>query len=205
MRHWMIGAALAVMLAGCGATLPKSAEVPLATPPGLALPLKGRALLYVADVDLKRKFAYDLNRISREETDIPDGVLLQGAARDLLSKGFATVTSNEPLPLPHVVVRVGGVAAWNRVEGSYRVTCSVDAYESDGIPIGSFLNLFKSTPLHGFEEALPRLYAQCLRQPMEDMLRSPAIAALAKAGFPEPNPVKTDAYLRSQGFVIRGR
>jgi hypothetical protein len=200
----MTAMALALGLAGCGATLPTPAEVPLAAPPGLTLPVKGRAMLYVAESDLKRKFGYDLNRISREETDIKDGQLLQSAGRELLSKAFATVTSNQPLPRPHVMVRVTGAANWNRVDGSYKVTCGVNALESDGIPIGSWLNVFKATPIHTFESALPRLYAQCLRQPMEDMMRSPVIAEMARTGFPEPDPVKVDPYLRSQGFIIRG-
>lgn len=203
MKPWMMVAALGIVLSGC-AQPPRPEQVTLAAPPGLTLPTSGRAMVYIAQSDLDRKFSYDLNRVSKEETDIPEGQALASASRAVLGKAFAQVATNDPRIQPDVIARVGGTAVYDRIGGTFKVKCEVDSYRADGDPIGHFFNVYKSAPVLSFGESLPRLYAQCLKPAVEEMMRSPSMLAMVRAGFPRPDPAAADAYLRSQGFTVQG-
>jgi hypothetical protein len=201
MRRWVKAAALILALGGCTGGLPEPREIPLAAP--TALPAKARVLIHIAQSDLERKFSYQLNSISRQETDIDEGAALQQAAVGLLGRAFAATAVNQVTPRPDVVVRVSGTEVYARVDGTFRVSCGIDAARADGIPLGHFYSAYKSPAAMSLEAALPRVYAQCLKGPVEDLLRSPEFAQLAAAGFPAPDPAVSDGYLRSQGFVVR--
>lgn len=202
MRRWIV-AVLGVMLSGCLPSLPPAEQVKVAAPSGMTLPLPGRVLVFIAQADLDRLFSYDLNRQSAQKTDVREGAALDAAARTVLGKAFAVAETNRADIRPHVVARVTGKAVWNRVDNTFRVVCELDATDADGMPIGHFPNVYKSPSLIGFEANLPLVYAQCLRPAVEQLLASPDVVALARAGFPEPDPVKSAIYLRSQGFVVR--
>jgi hypothetical protein len=202
MRRSMAGM-MVLALAACGAGVPRPEEITVAAPAGMTLPVQGRAMVMMAESDLSRTFSYSLNRVSAEQTKIPEGQAMDLAARTVLGRAFATVATNSPALRPHVLARTTGKAVWNRADGSYRVSCEVSAFESDGMPIGRYSNAFNATPITGFETALPALYSQCFKGPVEELMRSSTISRLNAAGFPEPDAVKTAGYLRSQGYVVK--
>ncbi len=201
MRRWMGAAVLTLVVGGCAAGLPDPGEVRLSA--AMALPVRARVLVDVAQSDLDRKFTYDINAISPQDTGLKDGVAMQQAAVGLLGHAFAAVTANQPSPRPDVVARVTGTAVFNQVAGTFHVVCGIDAVRADGIPLGHFYATYKSQPVMSLEASLPRVYAQCLKGPVEDLLRSPEFTRLAAAGFPAPDPAVVDGYLRSQGYMVR--
>ena len=201
MRRWVNTAMLALALGGCAANLPDPGQVKLAVP--AALPLRARVLVDIAQSDLDRKLSYQLNQVSRQDTDIKEGLALEQAAVGLLGQVFAATAVNQPSPRPDVIARITGTAVYNRVAGTFRVICGIDANRVDGIPLGHFYNAYTSEPVLSLEGSLPRVYAQCLKGPVEDLLRAPAFTRLAAAGFPPPDPAAATGYLRSQGYVVR--
>ncbi|MDA8230675.1 MAG: hypothetical protein M0006_04995 [Magnetospirillum sp.] len=203
MARWIVAVAVGVALSAC-AQIPRPEDVALTSPPGMALPVKGRLMVYISDQDLARKFSYNINPISKEETGISDGQALDRAARGVLGKAFAVVATNDPGIRPDVVARITGKAVWDRDDGSFKVTCELDAHRADGDAIGYFFSVIKSAPVMSFAEALPRVYAQCLKPPTEELMRSPAMAAMVRAGFPPLDPAAVRSYLRSQGFAMTG-
>lgn len=205
MARWMLAAAFVLGLAGCGASLPKPDEIAPTAPAGLALPLKARVMLFVAQADLERKLAYDVNLVSVEVTDIKEGEALAQAAQALLAKAFATVATNQPSIRPQVVARVTGKAVWDRKESTFRINCEIFATDAGGGLIGRYFDIYRSPSVLSLESSLAPAFGQCLKRPLDEFLRSPGLAELARAGFPEPVPAVGNAYLRSQGFVIPGQ
>lgn len=201
MRRWGIAAALTVALGGCGPSLPDPGAIHLSAP--LALPQRARVMIDIAPPDLDRKFSYKLNTVSRQTTDIGDGAAMAQAASGLLGHAFAATSVNQASPSPEVVARITGTAVFDRVGGTFRVECGLDAARADGIPFGHFYNVYKSPPVLSLEDNLPRVYAQCLKGPVEDMLRSPEFTTFAAAGFPALDPATVAGYLRSQGYAVR--
>lgn len=200
MRRGAMAAALMLALGGCALGLPDPGEIRLAAP--VALPAGARVMVDIAQGDLDRKFSYRINDSGQQDTDIQEGAALEQAAMGLLGRAFTAAAVNRTTPRPDVVARVTGTAQY-RSDGTFRVVCGLDAARGDGIPLGHYYNAYTSPPVLGLETGLRRVYAQCLKGPVEDMLRSPEFARLAAAGFPAPDPAATDAYLRSQGFVVR--
>ena len=202
MKQWLMGA-MVLAVSACGATLPQPEDVKVSAPSGMNLPVKGRAMVMLAEADLNRTFSYSLNRIGSEQTQIPEGKAMDRALHGVMGRAFSSVTTNDPALRPHVIARASGKAIWNRIDGTYRVHCEIMAYEGDGIPIGRFANAFSAKPLDTFESALAPLYTQCFKQPVEEMMASPALARMSAAGFPEPNQAASTAYLQAQGFAVR--
>lgn len=200
MRRWVVGVAAALGLGGCTTSLPEPAQIPLAAP--TALPMKAQVLLHVSQGDLERAFSYKLNSVSRQETDIHDGQIMAQAAHDMLAHAFAGVAVNQPYPLPDLVVTVSGTALFDRTSGSFRVTCALDANRADGMPVAHGYNVYSSPTALGFETSMRRFYGQCLKGPIEELLRSPALARLAAAGLPAADQAAAEGYLRIQGFPI---
>jgi hypothetical protein len=200
MRRTMTAMGLAALVAACG-TLPPPQAVPVTPPPGLSLPVPGTALILISDQDMDRLFSYDLNRITREKTDYKEGEAMALAARDVMAHAFAQVAVNDPDFRPNVIARIGGQADWSQGAATFTVSCHLDATDATGIPIGHFYNTYHSPALASMTASLPRVYAQCLRGPVQDLMASAPVEAQARAGFPAANPVAVDAYLRSQGLV----
>jgi len=203
MTRWMMVAALVTALCGC-TSVPAPENIAPAAPSGMALPLKARAMVVIAPDDLSRKLSYDANHKDVDTTDIPDGLALERAARALAANAFATVATNQPAIHPHLLLRVTGKAVWNYRDSSFKVSCEIFATDSIGAPIGHFHGGYHSPPMLDLAASLAPIYGQCLRNPLDELLRAPGLAELARAGFPEPNPAVTNAYLRSQGYVISG-
>ena len=204
MARRMVVMVVAALLAGCGGGPPKPETLTLAAPDGARLPLPARAMVFVAQSDLERTLTYDINQVSQQTTDIRDGEAMEQAARALVSKAFATTATNQPTLRPHVVLRVTGKAVWNYRASEFKVTCEISATDGIGALIGRFPGAYRSEPVLSLESSLAPVYAQCLREPLEHLLRTPEIAEMSRAGFPDPDLAATNAYLRSQGFVIPG-
>ena len=204
MTRWMMAATLGLALAGC-ANLPQPESFTPTAPAGAALPLKARALVVIATDDLGRKLSYDGNHQNVDTTDIGDGLALERAARALASKAFATVATNKPAIRPQLLLRVTGKAVWNYRDSSFKVTCEIFATDGVGTPIGHFPGAYRSPPVIDMESSLTPIYGQCLRNPLNELLRAQGLADMIRTGFPEPDVAATNAYLRSQGFVISGQ
>jgi len=203
MMRWMSAAVLGLALAGC-ASLPQPENATPTAPAGATLPLKARALVVIAPDELGRKLSYDGNHKELDTTDIGDGLALERAARALASKAFATVATNQPSLRPQLVLRVTGKAVWNYRDSSFKVSCEIFATDGIGAPIGHFPGGYRSPPVIDMEASLTPIYGQCLRNPLDELLRAPGLAELLRAGFPDSDVAATNAYLRSQGFVIAG-
>ncbi len=197
-RWWVIVAALA--LGGCS-SLPDPGKVALSAP--MPLPARARVLIDISQSDLDRKFSYDLNTVTRQQTDIKEGAALEQAAAGLLGQAFLATGLNQAAPRPDVVAHISGTEEFDHVADTFHVKCGIDAARADGIPLGHFYGAYKSPPVLSIEASLPRVYALCLKGPVEAMLRSAEWTRFAAAGFPPLDTAAVDGYLRSQGYVIR--
>jgi hypothetical protein len=190
----------AAMLSGCG-TLPAPDSVTLAPPPGLSLPLKARTMIYMSETDLGRNLVVHVNARQTEETKVREGEANARAAKVVLRKAFQTVETNDPAVRPQLVVKLSGKASWAPMDGKLKVTCMLDAYTADGIPIGSFPARFDSPNGVDYATSLEGGYGQCVRNAAGDLLRAPALARFAAAGFPDPDPSAVAAWFRSLGVI----
>ncbi len=189
------------MLAGC-ASPPAPDQVRLTAPPGLALPLPGRVLVQMSEPTLAARLV-DNDPLSSGD-GAPEGAALERAAVGVLGRAFRGVAVNRPDIDPQVVTRITGSAKIRHPSGRVQVTCVVDAVKANGDTIGYFFNHYRSAPVMGLDAALPGIFGQCLKKPVEQLLASKQIRDLAAAGFPAPDRGAADAYLRSQGYVIAG-
>jgi hypothetical protein len=189
-------------LAGCAS--PGTGRTALTPPPGLGLPLDGRVLVQMSQPDLDRKLVMDADSRDPVTTDIVEGRALDRAAEVVLGRAFRTVATNRPTLDAPIVARITGKARYVSSQAKLSVTCVVDAVKADGTTIGYFFNTYRSALIFGMSDALPGAFEACLNRPVQQLIDAPAVRALAAAGFPAPDRVAADAYLRSQGFVVAG-
>lgn len=202
MRLGLMAAAAAAMLtmAGCvGADL-GSRNTTLSAPSGHALPIKARTMLYMSQRDLERPLIIEATRFRNEETSTKDGQILERAARDIVSQAFSPVATNDVAIRPQLVVKVQGTPRFSRLDSVLKVGCSLDLYLADGAALGSFVARFDSKDTVDYKDALEPAYRLCLKSAADQMLASPAVARIAKSGFPEPNPAGYKSFLESLGL-----
>jgi hypothetical protein len=203
--RWMV-AGLAVLVAGCvfdGLPPPETAII--APPPGVTLPLDGRVMIYMSETDLSRNLTIFATRNHTEETPVKDGQALERAAKTLLRKAFRTVETDDVSIRPHIVVKPVGKVTWARLDARMKIGCSLDAYTSDGFPIGNFSARFDSTSETDYRSELDAGYGLCLKKAMDDMLRSPTLLQLARNGFRDPDPNAVGMWMRSLGVIPNRR
>ncbi|WP_239988717.1 substrate-binding domain-containing protein [Paramagnetospirillum kuznetsovii] len=188
-------------LSGCLSNLPAPDSIQLAPVPGVALPFKARVMVFVGETDIARKLTIALTRYQSEETNIREGLALAKAAKLVLAKGFETVEVNDPSIRPQIVVKLtGSKASWSRLDGKMKTGCAVDAWTSDGIPLGNFVARYDADRTD-YTSELEAAFAQCLKKPVEELLNSPALARLAGTGFRAPSVAAYDAWMRSLGPI----
>lgn len=197
-------AAMALMtatLSGCLlAQLPPPETVQLDPVPGVALPFKARVMIFAGEGDLTRNFVYQLSRFQTEETKIKDGVFLAKAARTVLSKGFGLVEINDPAIRPQLVIKLGGKGGWTRQDGTMKLSCSLDVWTADGIPVGFFGARYDADRTD-YRYELEAGYGQCLKKPVDELLHSPNLARLASTGFRDPPAPAAEAWMRTLGVM----
>jgi hypothetical protein len=196
MRNAIAALGVVLALSACGSSLPPAADLTLEPVPGVALPFRARAMIFVAQGDLERPLVIGLTRYQTEQTAIHDGAALAEAGRVLLAKGIGQVAVNDPSIRPQIVVRLSGKAAWSRTDNMLRLGCTFDAFTADGIPLGSFVNRFESKE-PDYAGALEPGYARCLKRPTELFLASPGLARLAGAGFRDPPAAAVEEWMRN--------
>ena len=180
--------------------LPPPETVSLAPVPGVALPFKARVMLFLGEGDLARNLTIQLTRYQTEETKTREGVALAKAAKAVLSKGFAQVEVNDPSIRPQIVIRLGEKASWTRLDATLKVSCSLDAWTADGIPIGYFGARYDAERTD-YTTELEAAFGQCLKKPVEDLLNSPNLARLAGTGFRDPPAPAVEAWMRTLGTI----
>ncbi|MDO8607189.1 MAG: hypothetical protein Q7R40_11675 [Phaeospirillum sp.] len=178
--------------------LPPPETVQLAPVPGVALPFKARVMIFVGEGDLNRNLSIQLTRYQSEETKVKEGRALAKAARTVLAKGFEQVEVNSPAIRPQVVIKLGGKASWTRLDGTMKVSCTLDAWTSDGIPLGLFGARYDAEKTD-YREEVEAAYGQCLKKPVEELLNSPTLARLAGTGFRDPPALAVEAWMRGLG------
>lgn len=188
-------------LAGCLLPqLPPPETVQLAPVPGVALPFKARVMVFVGESDINRNFSIQLTRFQSEETKIKDGLALAKAARTVLAKGFEQVEVNDPAIRPQIVVKLAGKGSWTRQDGMMKVSCALDAWTADGIPLGYFGARYDAERTD-YREELEAAYGQCLKKSVDELLRSSTLARLAGAGFRDPPAPAVEAWIRTLGPI----
>ena len=194
-------ALVAACLTGCLLPqLPPPETVQLAPVPGVALPYKARVMIFAGDNDLSRNLTIQLTRYQTEETKVKEGVALAKAARAVLLKGFEQVEVNDAAIRPQLVVKLGGKAAWTRLDATLKVSCTLDVWTSDGVPVGYFGARFDAER-SDYTTELEAAFGQCLKKPVEDLLNSPNLARLAGTGFRDPPSPAVEAWMRTLGTI----
>lgn len=196
----MAAAVAAVMLTGCLGPDLNRENTTLSAPSGVALPLKGRALMYMSSRDLDRPLIIEATRYRNEETTTKDGRTLERAALAVLGQAFTAVETNNPAMRPQVVVKVGGTPKFSRLDNVMKVGCTLDVYLADGAMLGSFIGRFNSKDGVDYKDALEPAYKLCLKSAADQMLAAPSVARYAKAGFPDPNPAGYRSFIESLGL-----
>lgn len=201
MRLGFLAAAVAgLMLTGClGPDLSRE-NTTLSAPSGMALPLNGRAMIYLSQRDLDRPLIIEATRFRNEETTTKDGRTLERAARAVLGQAFATAETNNPAIRPQLVVKVAGTPKFSRLDNVMKVGCTLDVYQADGAMLGSFIARFNSKDGVDYKDALEPAYKLCLKSAADQMLAAPAVARYAKTGFPAPNPAGYRSFIESLGL-----
>lgn len=195
----MAAGAAALLLAGCvGGS--DGGTVTVSAPPGLALPLKARTMLYMSQRDLDRPLIIEATRYRNEETSVKDGRTLERAAHAVLGQAFAGIDTNNTAMKPQLVVKVMGAPKYSRLTSIMKIGCGIDVLQADGALLGSFVARYDSKDTVDFKDALEPGYKLCLKSATDQMLASPAIARYAQKGFPEPNPAGYRSYLESLGL-----
>ncbi|MBI3444783.1 MAG: hypothetical protein HY055_05375 [Magnetospirillum sp.] len=198
---WIGVMAMASLLAGCSSGLPPAASVEPSPVPGVALPYKARVMIYMGETDLNRNLVIQISRYQTEETKVKDGQALANAARALLSKGFQQAEINDPALRPQIVVRLIGKTSWARLDTRFKIGCGIDAWTSDGVPLGNFTTRWESPVENDYASDLEAAYGQCLKKPLDDLLRSPGLAQQAGTGFKSGSAAAIDTWMRSLGPI----
>ena len=194
-------ALVAASLSGCLLPqLPPPETIQLAPVPGVALPYKARAMIFMGDNDLSRNMTIQLTRFQTEETKVKEGVALAKAARAVLGKGFEQVDINNAAIRPQLVVKLSGKAAWARLDATMKVSCAMDVWTSDGVPVGLFGSRFDAER-SDYTTELEAAFGQCLKKPVEELLKSPNLARLAGSGFREPPAKAVEDWMRGLGTL----
>ncbi|HLO77687.1 MAG TPA: hypothetical protein VK196_14615 [Magnetospirillum sp.] len=196
----MVAGLAALTVAGCINPDLNRENAALSAPPGLALPMKARAMLYMSQRDLERPLIIQATRFRNEETSVKDGRALERAARAVLAQAFATVETNNAAMRPQLVVKVMGSPKYSRLDAVMKIGCGIDVYQSDGALLGSYVARFDSKDGVDFKDALEPAYKLCLKSAADQMLAEPAMARYAKTGFPEPSAAAYKSYMETLGF-----
>ncbi len=191
---------LALSLSGCLAGLPPADQVQLTAPAGVELPYKARVMVFAGESELQRNLTIQTTAFLDKETNVKDGLALARAARAVLAKGFERVEINDPSLRPQIVVKLLGKVTWSQVDARMKLGCAIDAWTTDGIPLGNFSNRIE-LPRADYRSDIEPAYAHCLIKPAEALLASPALTRLAGAGFRDPPPAATASWLRSLGPI----
>jgi hypothetical protein len=180
--------------------LPPPETVQLAPVPGVALPYKARAMIFAGENDLNRNLSIQLTRYQTEETKIKEGQSLAKAARAVLAKGFEQVEVNNAAIRPQLVIKLGGKAAWARLDATLKVSCTLDVWTSDGVPVGYFGARYDAER-SDYTTELEAAFGQCLKKPVDELMRSPNLARLAGTGFREPPAKAVEDWMRGLGTL----
>lgn len=190
--------ALALSLGGCA--LPAADTIQLAPVPGVALPYKARVMVFASETDLARTMTIAVTRTQDEETKVREGFAQAKATRTMLAKGFETVEINDRSIRPQIVVKLVGKANWSKLDRRIKVGCALDVWTADGVPLGNFANRVDAGEAD-YRSELESAYALCLKKPMDELLRSPALARLAGTGFRDPPNPAVEAWMRTLGTI----
>jgi hypothetical protein len=195
---------MALVMAGLSGCLlpqlPPPETVQLEPVPGVALPFKARTMIFVGENDLNRNLSIMITRFQSEETKVKEGAALAKAARTVLAKGFEQVEVNNAAIRPQLVVKLGGKATWARQDATLKVSCTLDVWTSDGVPVGYFGSRFNAER-SDYTTELEAAFGQCLKKPVDELLRSPNLARLAGAGFRDPPAKAVEDWMRGLGTL----
>lgn len=195
-----VTAAMIFALTGC-ARLEPADSVSLSPVPGVALPYKARVMVFASDAELSRNLTIALTRYQNEETKIREGYALANAARIVLAKGFERVEVNDPSIRPQIIIKLtGGKASWSRLDGKMKTGCAVDAWTSDGIPLGTFVARYDAGETD-YRSDLESAFAHCLKKPVEEFMNAPTLARLAGTGFRDPPAQAVADWMRTLGNI----
>ncbi len=201
MRFALVVATMAALsVSGCLAPDLNRENTTLSAPSGVALPLQGRAMIYMSQRDLERPLIIEATRFRNEETSTKDGRTLERAARAILGQAFATAETNNTAIRPTVIVKVTGNPKFTRLTNTLKMGCGLDVFLADGTSLGSFFARYDPKEGLDYKEALEPGYKLCLKSAADQMLASPGVARYAKAGFPEPNPAAYRSFVESLGL-----
>lgn len=197
-------AGMALVMAGLSGCLlpqlPPPETVQLEPVPGVALPFKARTMIFVGENDLNRNLTIQITRFQTEETKVKEGAALARAARTVLAKGFEQVEVNNAAIRPQLVIKLGGKASWTRQDATMKVSCTLDVWTSDGVPVGYFGSRFDGERTD-YAAEIEAAFGQCLKKPVNELLRSPNLARLAGTGFREPPAKAVEDWMRGLGTL----
>lgn len=194
----VIAGAAVLMLSGCLGDLERQSTV-VTAPAGITLPLPARTMLYIAPRDLDRPLVIEATLHRNEETSTPDGRTLEKAAKAVLGQIFTQVETNQPAIRPQLVVKVTGAPKYSRRDNLMKIGCGLDVFQSDGAMLGSFVARFESKSPVEYGSGLEPAYKLCLKNAADQMLTSPAVTRVAKAGS-EPHPAGYKSFIESLGL-----
>ncbi|MBC7952689.1 MAG: hypothetical protein H7Z12_12840 [Rhodospirillaceae bacterium] len=196
----LVAGTAALMLSGClgQGDLERQSTV-VSAPPGVALPLPARTMLYMAPRDLDRPLIIEATLHRNEETKTPDGRTLEKAAKAVLSQAFAQVETNQTTIRPQLVIKVMGTPQFSRRDNLMKIGCGLDVFQADGSMLGSFVARFNTKNPVDYGDALEPAYKLCLKSATDQMLASPAVIRAAKAGG-EPHPAGYKSFIESLGL-----
>ncbi|NFV81447.1 hypothetical protein [Magnetospirillum aberrantis] len=198
----MVAVMAALALGGCLGPDLNRENMTLSAPSGVTLPIKGGAMVYMAQRDLDRPLVIEATRFRNEETTTKDGRTLERAAHAILGQAFTRVETNNPAMQPQLVLKVVGVPKFSRLDNVMKIGCSIDTYLPDGAFLGSFLGRFDSKDGVDYKDALEPAYKLCLKSAADQMLASPALQRAAKSGFATPHPAAYRSFMESLGFRL---
>ncbi|MGE5504963.1 MAG: hypothetical protein ACM31L_11115 [Actinomycetota bacterium] len=201
---WAVVLPVAAALSGCLGLggLPDKEEIKVTAPAGISAPLNARVLLHVSKEDMERKLLVESHYFSApKEGTTKEGEAMERATRGVLAQAFQSVATNQPEIKPQLIVRPMGSAKFSRYDNMLKVGCALDLFDGAGARLGSFSARFdpdKSVT----QDSIETVYMLCMKKAADDMLRSSAIARLAKSGVADPDPAASAAFLRSLGYRV---
>lgn len=201
MRQVLSLGVAALLLAGCmGKTVPPASQLSVSAPAGLALPAKARVMMVMAASDLDRPLVIQATLFRSEQTSVNDGRTVERAAHSILAQAFPNLATNQPSMRPQLVVKVTASPRFSKLDRMLKIGCGLDLYQADGTALGNFVARFDHPDPVEYKDALADAYGHCFKRAADQMLASPALARVAKAGYPDPHPAAFAAFMESLGL-----
>ena len=194
-RLMLLGSVLAL-----SACLNNGGTAPAITSSTYSLPMNTRVMMSMSARDQERLLTIDIGNYSREETKIPEGRMMEKSGLGVLRQIFQTVETNQPGMDPRLIAKIQGQGKYSTKDHVLKVGCSLDLYQADGTLLGSFFARSEQTNLLDYTQAVEPGYQICLTKAANDMLSSPALGRVQKAGFPAVNPAAFQSFIISLGL-----